>query len=107
MKIKSMRSVPTIQGLAHRSVPSNRALAASELARMEHEKERLQGELTLWTAKQLETELRLEKANDRINALRQTLLGSSDGHPSSEDTGRASTADDKKVKGWREMSLEY
>ncbi len=54
--VRSMRDIPTIQGLRNRSVPTTREQVMSELARLEHEKARLEREMNIWLANQKKTE---------------------------------------------------
>jgi len=105
MKIKhtkGMRDIPTIQGLNSRSVPDTRQQAATELARLEHEKARLERNLKMWINNQKKTEGRLRQVEERI-ALLKPVLGYG-----SEGSGEQRTADDgRKDKDWREITLEY
>lgn len=98
VKIRSMRDIPTIQGLRNRSVPGSREQIMSELARLEHEKARLHRELDIWIANQKKTEDRLRQVQERV-ALLQKVMDESDPRHKAEDE----TDTDR----WREVSLEY
>jgi len=104
MKIKGMRSVPTMQGLAHRAVPSNREQTVSELARQEHERARLQRERNLWNSKKEQTEQRLQAVEARIKLIEQALYETRPAHQAK--TGDAAEGSQEK-KNWREVPLEY
>jgi hypothetical protein len=114
MRPKSMRDIPTIQGLVHRSEPKTRGQAVNELARLEHEKARLQRELSIWLANQKQTEQRLQRVEERLVILRRILSESPDQADSppatrSQRRGGAQTTGDEKRGGkrWKEISLEY
>ena len=107
---RNMRDIPTIQGLINRSVPVAREHAASEFTRLEHEKARLERELTIWTENQRKTESRLDHVRQRLTLLRQVLLP-----PTGEDSAvgargrRPATgqAEGDVRPGWREIKWEY
>ena len=71
--IRSMRDIPTIQGMKNRAVPSNREQLMSELARLEHEKARLERENTIWLANQKKCEMRIRQVQERAELLRLKL----------------------------------
>ena len=71
--IRSMRDIPTIQGMKNRAVPSNREQIMSELARLEHEKARLERENTIWLANQKKCETRIRQVQERAELLRLKL----------------------------------
>ena len=101
MKPRGMQDVPTAQTLINRSVPASRVQIVAQLARMEHEKVRLERELSVWVGKQKETEGRLQQARQHIELLQGALDKSSADHPSpmADDVQEAET--------WREIPLEY
>lgn len=68
-----MHDIPTAQGLTNRSVPATRAQVVAHLARAEHEKARLERELTMWVANQEQTERRLQQVRERIKVLQGAL----------------------------------
>jgi len=107
MKIKGMRNIPTVQGLAHRAVPSNREQAVSELARQEHERARLQRELNLWLSKKEQTEQRLQAVQERIKQLEQALYESCSDSSQATRTEGSPSGEEKGKKNWREIPLEY
>jgi predicted nucleic acid-binding Zn-ribbon protein len=109
IRARGMRDIPTIQGLRHRSVPGNREQAVAEIARLEHEKARLQRELDIWMGNQERTETRIRQVDERLAALqdmvdppassgkRRARAARSAGKEADEDTGQE----------WREVTLEY
>jgi hypothetical protein len=108
--LKGLREVPTVQGLSNRSVPSTREHAATEFARLEHEKARLERELTIWLENQRRTEARMEQVCQRLSLLRQTLLQpESDEAPIVSRSHRAMPMQEKDEEGsgWREFKWEY
>ncbi len=113
MRPKNMRDIATIQGLVHRSEPKTREQAVNELARLEHEKARLERELNIWLANQKQTEQRLGRVEDRLALLRRILTVPSDEGDSSAKRGqrksgtRTMNDDKRESKGWREIPLEY
>lgn len=104
--VRSMRDIPTIQGLRNRSVPATREQVMSELARLEHEKARLERELNMWIANQKKTEDRLQQLQERVNLL-QTVMDEISPKKRKLDpgSGQAEKIDDK--NGYHEVSLEY
>ena len=61
-----MRDIPTNYGLNNRSLPKTREQAVTELARLEHEKSRLERELKIWTENQQQTQTRIEQVTERL-----------------------------------------
>ncbi len=110
--MKGMRDIPTIQGLKHRGVPASREQAVSELARLEHEKARLQRELHMWMENQQKTEGRLRQVEERLALLEQALNPPAAEAPSEHARAGTSHAqrsdgDEEGSRGWREVRLEY
>jgi hypothetical protein len=115
--VRGMRDVPTIQGLRHRSLPTTREQTVAEVARLEHEKARLQRELNLWLDHQRKTEGQLQQVEERLIILQQILdQMDGDGSTTSSGQGRAKgrrSATDKAdsgegaAQGWQEIPLEY
>jgi len=107
MKPKGMHDIPTAQSLISRSAPASRAKMMRQLAQVEQDRARLEGELEVWISKQKQTEERLRQVQQRIELLQQAL----DKSPAAEgrrDGGTQRAADDgRKTKGWREIPLEY
>jgi hypothetical protein len=73
MKPRGMRDVPTAQTLTQRGQAKGREQAITDLARLEHEKARLERELTVWTTKQVATVKRLEQVRGQLEVLQQQL----------------------------------
>ena len=115
--LRGMRDIPTIQGLNKQSAPTTRAEAATELARLEHEKVRLNRELKMWIGNQERTEGRLRRVEERLTILQQILDQTADDdstQPSSQRrtkvrrprTERGDSGEGE-AQGWREIPLEY
>ena len=109
--VRGMREIPTIQGLHRETVPTSREQAVSELARMGHEKARLERELALWNGHQNRTEKRLQMVEARLAQLQQMLQPQASQEPPSRGARRSSarTTEDEAEngQGWRELSIEY
>ena len=109
--IGGMRDIPTIQGLRNHSVPTTRAQAVTELARLEHEKARLERELNMWIGNQKKTEKRLQRVEERLTHLQQVLQPPVGAESPKRQPRRSSSekADSGggETPGWREISLEY
>jgi hypothetical protein len=121
MKSKStrgMRDIPTIQGLRHHSLPTTREQTVAEVARLEHEKSRLERELNMWLENQKKTESRLQHVRERLTLLQQLLeppIAACD--PQADDstklsrTRRSSAKETNSGQGdgqaWREIPWEY
>jgi ubiquitin len=107
MKTKGMRDIPTMYGLAKRSKPNSRDEAITELARLEHEKARLERELALWQDNQKRTQQRLQAILGRL-ALLQAFV---DGRPSEAASPDKQAHDAQEEAGaneqWTTIQLEY
>jgi predicted nuclease with TOPRIM domain len=115
--LKGMREIPTIQGLHHHSLPTTREQTVAELARLEHEKARLNRELNLWLEHQKRTEKQLQQVEDRLDILHQLMdqsttersmkpsgRGRARGRRSPTENGDMGEGEDQ---GWQEIRLEY
>jgi septal ring factor EnvC (AmiA/AmiB activator) len=108
--VRGMRDVPSIQGLRQRSLPDTREQAVAELARLEHEKARLERELNMWVSNQQKTKTRLRQVEERLALLDQIL-----NPPAADGTAKRAAAcrslteegGEGPAQGWREVSLEY
>jgi len=115
MKIKrtrGMRDIPTIQGLNSRSVPNTRPQAATELAKLEHEKARLERELKMWIDNQRRTEGRLRRVEEQLALVKQVLvLLPAEGSTRRAKVRRSPTdkadSGEGEAQGWQEIPLEY
>lgn len=113
-EMRSMRDIPTIQGLRHRMLPSTREQVVGELARLEHEKARLQREMAMWLQKQQKTESMLAQIEERLVRLQQMLEPTVSGPATVSDRARirgkkaveTNTAGDETGSS-REIILEY
>jgi hypothetical protein len=116
MKIKrtrGMRNIPTIQGLRHRSLPTSREQTVAELARLEHEKARLNRELKLWIDHQKRTQSQLQQVEERLTLLQQILEPpAADDSPKRAQKARRLPTEkgdggEGEAQGWQEIRLEY
>lgn len=96
---KGMHKIRTAQSLINRSVPASQAQIAAQLARMEHERVRLERELKVWLGKHHQTEARLERVRQDITLLKVAL-------DTESDKGHAAY-DREEPKGFLEIPLEY
>jgi hypothetical protein len=110
-RVRGMRDIPTIQGLRNRSLPASREQAVAEVARMEHEKARLERELAIWLGNQRNTEKRLLQVEERLVSLEQ-ILNPPDGDGATKRPVRRTPTErteggEEEVRKWREIPLEY
>jgi hypothetical protein len=125
---RGMRDIPTIQGLSSRSVPATRPQAATELARLEHEKARLERELKMWIGNQKRTESRLRLVEERLALVQQVMVPPAAGDLTKpvlstsaalsvnaaegrtrvrqSPTAEADSGEGE-AQGWQEIALEY
>ncbi|MEM9664031.1 MAG: hypothetical protein AAF970_03800 [Bacteroidota bacterium] len=66
---RGMRDIRTAQNLLNRSKPSGRAQAVTQLARLEHERMRLEREMKLWAQKYTQTKNRLHGVLKQLSDL--------------------------------------
>ena len=114
ISLNGMRDIPTIQGLHSRSVPATQPQTATELARLEHEKARLERELKMWFGNQKRTESRLMEVEERLALVKQVMGLVTVEDPTKRPKPRRSPSpkadagsDEGGAQGWREISLEY
>jgi len=109
--LRNMRDIPTIQGLRNRAMPSSREQVVSELARLEHEKARLERELNIWLANQKKTQDRIQQVQERLNLLQHVMeeLSPKKHRPAnSPASGEQADEDNEQKTGkYREVPLEY
>jgi predicted nucleic acid-binding Zn-ribbon protein len=110
-RVRSMRDIPTVQGLRNRSVPASREQAVAEVARLEHEKARLERELDIWLVNQRNTEKRLRQVEERLAGLEQTLNPPDSDGATKRQVRRTPTetagGGEEEIQKWREIPLEY
>jgi hypothetical protein len=105
-----MRDLPTLSGVYHRTKPGPREQAVTELARMEHEKARLEHELAIWIKNSQRTETRLQHVMERIAIIQAAIEPPP---PAAAPAQTASALDPEAPQAapdrpaWREVSLEY
>ncbi len=105
-----MRDIPTIQGLRHRATPGTREQTVAEVARLEHEKARLQRELDIWLSNQERTARRIQQVEERLAMLQEMLepktsprVGQSPGAGGDDTT----EGQEGGSPGWKAVPLEY
>jgi chromosome segregation ATPase len=98
MTRRGLRELATIQGLRRSRLPQRREQAVGELARLEHERTRLQRELEIWRQNQARTEERLHRCEARVAQIQQAL-GDQPAAPSSAPQPRSSA--------WDDLTFEY
>jgi len=101
--IRTMRDIPTIQGVKNRSMPTNIEQVMSELTQLVHERIRLERENTIWLSNQKKTQSRIQQVQERIDLLqrRQDEL-----YPRLVVTQPIEEVE-KKSRKYREVNLEY
>lgn len=117
---KGFREVTTLTGLSSWSPPRSRSQAATQFARLEHERTRLEDELLSRTVIQRELQARLARVHEHLAAVRpmlDTFPGEGCGRTFSaettaaEDPGRqpgdASGDEPRPEETYPTMSLEY
>jgi chromosome segregation ATPase len=79
----------------------------AEIARLEHEKARLQRELDIWIANQERTETRIHQVEERLAALQDMVDPPSTGGSGQTHRSRRKADDESAGQDWREVTLEY
>jgi chromosome segregation ATPase len=103
MGIRGLHDIPTAHSLPNRSLPATRAQVVTHLARAEHEKARLERELTMWVTNQKQAERRLQRVLERIALLQEALKKHS---PRRRRAGRRGLTGSPDIRH-REITLEY
>ena len=109
---RGMRDIPTIQGNSSRSVPRTREQVVTELARLEHEKARLERELKIWSSNQQKTVDRLQRVEGRLAILQQALNppsaeGSTEHSEAHRSPAQSAEGSKGETRRWREVKLDY
>ena len=73
MKIKSMRNLATVQTLRNKALARSRAELAAQLARLEHERVRLEREANIYAEKQALTQEALARVGVQIDEIQHLL----------------------------------
>lgn len=109
-RVRSMRDIPTVQGLRDRAIPDSREQIMSELAHLEHEKARLEREINIWIANQKKTQERIRLVQERVEMLNRTMEELSPAVPrrrSAQHGAAPDEEDEKKESRFHAVSLEY
>lgn len=108
-RAKGLREVPTLTGQVGWSPPRGRAQAATEFARLEHERSRLEDELGMRVALQRELEARLRLVYRRLAMVRQMLGGELVGKAASAAPIAAAPTDEEQEPEsvYQTVSIEY
>lgn len=106
---RGMRDIATIQGLSGRNVAGSREQMVTELARMEHEKARLEREMRIWIGNQKRTEERLRLVQERLDLLQKTLNPELIERVAQQSAaaGTDAQANTGETPGWNEVVLEF
>jgi hypothetical protein len=112
MKLKGMRDVLGSQSVVNRSRKHTREQAVTDLTRLEHEKARLERELTVWTSKQETTAGRLTQVAAELASLQNSLYPTTDversAGPLRSTSGPSQDRDAAEPeKPWRGIPMEY
>ena len=100
MQLKGLREIATHDSIANRAMPRTRQAAAFELARLEHEKARLEREIGMWCANQKKAEARLKWSRERCALATRMLQESGTAAPRKRTARRPKRA-------WKSVTLEY
>jgi len=112
MKVRTMRDIPTTQGLRNQATPTTREQAVSEAARLEHELARLRRELSMWILYQNKTAARMHRVDQRLTVLKE-ILDPKEKEPINQHPGRTEASDraereeQTKSKSWRTVDVQY
>lgn len=110
MRVKAtrgMRDIPTVQGSTNRVETNSREQGITDLARLEHERARLERELNMWLENQKRAEQRLKKVHERITLLQQGLYGSPVERRSASAAGGPGNDGEQEPRDWHKVSFEY
>ncbi len=110
MRPKGLREIKTAQGIPGRASGSSREQAVAELARLEHERARLQRELNVWRQNQQRTDDQLRRVEERLSTLQGVLAEEPDATPRPaprRPAPRPATNDDDPNSSWSSVALEY
>ena len=108
-KIKGLRDIQTLGGLAHGGVTGTRAQIVNKLAHLEHAKDQLERELEIWTTNQKRVGSRLQLVRQRIGLLQRALEKMDPSAKRDAPSPDQEASDDSREAGtaWREVTLEY
>ena len=98
---------PTVYGLMKRSKPNGRDEAITELARLEHEKARLERELALWRSNEKRTQQRLQTILNRVALLQALVDGRSSETASPQAVSGPQNEEAVESEEWATVRLEY
>jgi predicted nucleic acid-binding Zn-ribbon protein len=112
MKIRTMRDIPTIQGLRGQITPATREQAVTEMARLEHELARLKRELGMWIDNQTKTTERMHRIEQRLTMLKEILDPGMEGAAEQRSHRSDASENDRdegqgKSKGWKTIPFQY
>ncbi len=83
-RVRGMRDIKTSSNLIAQSSKGAKAQIVNQIARLEHERMRLERELQMWQSKQVEAETRLANIQDQIQAYKNMADGDTMGDTASE-----------------------
>jgi len=102
MRPKGIRQIRTAPRNGLRHAPGSREQAVSELARLEHERARLDRTLQIWIANQQQVSAQLDEVHARIALIQRTLQPAAAPPPNA-----ALPTPDKHIPAWNAVQLEY
>jgi septal ring factor EnvC (AmiA/AmiB activator) len=76
MRPRGLRNIRTVQGLTRRDKAGSREQAVAEMARLEHEKARIQREIDVWQQNLRRTEEQFQRVEARLAVVRQAIAES-------------------------------
>ncbi len=104
---RGMRDINTVQASSSRTDATSREQGITDLARLEHERARLERELNMWLENQKRAEQRLKKVHERITLLQQDLYGSPAERRSASAAGGPGDDGEQEPRDWHKISFEY
>lgn len=112
MKTKGLRNLATIQTIRNKARPSSRAEMAAQIARLEHERFRVERELAIFEEKKVNALESLARTKAQIDQLSRALydVGESTDEAAagtSEQTAQSNKETNKGSKKVRTVTLGY
>ena len=105
MKVKGMRNLATIQTVRNAARPSSRAEMAAQMARLEHERFRVERELAIFEEKKAHALESLQRTKAQIDQLSRALYdtGENQGEVTTGSLGKTEQSDKETQKGTKKV----